>query len=397
MIRHTRQAKRYHPYHRPTNARKNLIVSKTKLFPVQEVAMEALDIYRKNGCDNVDLCYQMGLGKTLISLTHASLFGWRVIYLCPSAIVNHVYNQISTHFKGVRVGLGFFSPRAHVTLISYQQICRFDKTDAIFNYTFNTCIIDEVHTIRSCNNKTSTNIDMIKSRFYMGLSATPHKKRFLRFFTDNTPRIENIRYCDKKEEKGEGKEAQHSHEYIDLSSAQRQAYSAEIARLQLHNYKNPMLILQPMRKFLSDLKVSFVLSWLRNQCQPLKICICSESNAALFDIAMNLPKSMFVRADSTLSKTVRQQQLKIFENKEEVSILLANRSVIGMGIDMGFADIIVLVEPTFNKRETEQLIGRLTRIGQHPRNVHQQQIVEFVFRDTCEEQLLLSNGGLMQG
>ncbi len=390
MIRHKRHFFRYHPYQKRkhANVTESKIRNKTVLFPMQEIACDALDTYRKSEVWHTYLCLGTGLGKTLVVMHHAQKWGWRMLYLCPSSVMDHIKKQARTHFPGIRISFApNFNRRSHINLISYQQLARLRENDILFNITFSTCVFDEVHTISNCTKKTSENIKKIHARFFIGVSATL-QKRHIYCFDSETPIIFQPAATVK-----DSSLFLHKYEYATLTEQQTLLYESEVKKLQLCNYHTPMLILNPMRKFLSDLKVPLVVSWLMANCKnrKLKICICSDSQGALFSLATQLPTGTFVRVDSSVPKQARTQQLEKFESEHDgISILLATQKCIGCGIDLGFVDILIQLEPTFRKDQTTQLAGRIRRIGQQPRNLEKQEVVEFVFKNTCEEQLLKS-------
>ena len=77
-----------------------------------------------------------------------------------------------------------------------------------------------------------------------------------------------------------------------------------------------------------------------------------------------------------------------FQTDPKCCFLLASRGVAGAGINLGFVDIMIMLEPSYHLAETQHLVGRLQRIGQKPRNISVQQVIEFVLKGTCEENIV---------
>lgn len=404
---------------------KSNIVLKTILLPFQDVCTEWILMQRFNLFSRaVLITLKMGLGKTLISLKSAlmdvpSKNKKHILFITVPGAVNHIQNQINIHFANVRTNyqnfltitnLNFFD----ITVLCYTDLLRNDL-NLLRHYTFSTCILDEVHAVSARSKVVSVINDSVKANFFLALTGTPSKKYPLNVLShvaswpkpndNDDSSAGKAGVADIKEEKTCLTSFFSSQEQelskciqrisIDLNTQQHEIYMQHINNWnekKKQKKKTPIwTFLTEMRKFLSQIKVPFVTQLLKNieknagGCSSYKVAIFSEFATTLFSVQLNLLPNSFVKI---ISSRDIQKNIAVFNSQDSCRFLLATREIAGTGIDLGFVDVLILIEPSYHAYQTEHLIGRIRRLGQKARNVEVQQVMEFVVKNTCEEDIV---------
>jgi SNF2 family DNA or RNA helicase len=135
---------------------------------------------------------------------------------------------------------------------------------------------------------------------------------------------------------------------------------------------------------LSNSKIEEVHKLLMYYPSDWKIVICSEFTSSITMLRMHL-----VATSTLVAKTQTQAYSVIKRFREDVNqrVLLCTRGTCGSGLDLGFVDVLILLEPPFNCYHGKQLVGRLSRIGQRPLHTATQQVVHLIYTQSCEEHL----------
>lgn len=365
---------------------------KTQLFPFQHACVQWMtDTRQANKHNQIILCLKMGIGKTLLALTHASQFGWKCLFLTPSGVVPHIKEQITTHcFDKIRVNQTIIPGRvldSDITLLSYREFATLKKPnlDALCKITFSTIIFDEFHLLKE-RSKQMQHVSKLKAHFYIGLSGTydPQGKNHIAlmphaiFYTNSSlamppsfvqqPEIHTPK--------------------LQLSPQELSQYQQELQKCKDANL-NAILTFTQLRKNLSLQKIPHVAQFILQCPSHFKIACFSEFSSSLTSLGFHLTsRRSYVCVNTDTPIKSRNGQIKLFQQSQNNNLLLATRDIAGLGLDLGFVDILIVIEPTYHDTQMDQLVGRLTRLGQRPLHLHTQQVFQFIFQNTCEQQLI---------
>jgi E3 ubiquitin-protein ligase SHPRH len=114
-------------------------------------------------------------------------------------------------------------------------------------------------------------------------------------------------------------------------------------------------------------------------------CIVFSEHFVILDLIISLlyENSISYRSIRGPSGTSTQRSIDSFKSDPSVNVLLMLYSHGALGLNLTEATHVLLVEPTLDKSQEIQAIGRVHRIGQtKPTFVHR-----FIIRDTIEEQV----------
>lgn len=381
--------KRYHPYgqYKYKNKKQKRIKRKRiyplgQLFPFQEACVSWMKNIRDSDKHKsvVDVL-NTGLGKTVIAFHHIYSYQWNALFLCPNnpIVVQQMINLLKKHFYGVCFSQDLSKISLDITITTYADLAKLEDNHIIFKHVFNTIVYDEIHLLKS-RTKQIKQCNKLKGKFYIGLTATlGHEIVPDCFYDAQIYQPNNIDFA---------KRPSIEHYPLSLNPGQLVAYQQELKSCESLKDARHML---HMRKFLSLLKVNQCVSiFLNNVPNQWKFAIFSDFDETLKNLKLKLPPKSYLSIDTSVPAKKRPSVLKKFEEDNSIRFLLAKRSFAGIGLDLGFVDTLVMIEPAETRFETEQLIGRITRIGQVPKNTANQQIIEFFWKDTGEEKLIQS-------
>jgi hypothetical protein len=152
----------------------------------------------------------------------------------------------------------------------------------------------------------------------------------------------------------------------------------------------PYLRLTAHRSIVSGWKVPWVVQGLQT-CASRRVAIFSEFNGTLAKLAVEISMSFqHVLLLHCFGKNLkaRQRSVDIFTQPlGPIKIILCNVSVASHGLNLGSADMLVLVDGFYKKRNMVQTIARLTRIGQ----CENQTVIQLIHVGTFEENIFLGN------
>lgn len=338
--------------------------------------------------EGIILNMDYGLGKTVMSLSHALMFGWNALYVCPTTVFSHIRAEITKHFGSTVRCLEAkqWDPiefaKNQITLMSYHTLSRLDvaKTQA-WPYMFTTCIVDELEDAIKKDMVAKHMRTLVQSRFFVGLTgANRIEEKMLAIVRAETQRdVYTFRQCSNFVletqlcELSETCQKEYNHIKHDVAS------------------KNGLVahrLLQKARALVSADKVNRVLGML-SQIQGHKVLVVSEFVTTLEHISLELRRYkqnniLFVAAHL---KTQAQRDFAISEFEKPTSkfnVMLADSRLIGFGLDFGFVDVMIVVDLPQELLFYRQLQGRLRRLGQHPKKLAVQHVVEVVTKDTCD-------------
>lgn len=382
-IKRQKQKTRYHPYYLYSKKRKYKQkvkikhALKTKLMPFQDMCVCWL-IYGSKTKNKI-IPLETGFGKTLISFQFANLNNWNCLCIAPVNVIPHHIDEMKKHFTShvqTQICNGSFIKFLDMTFISDYVFQRLDKDSFLFKHSFNTIILDEIHTILNDKSKMWQHIKYLKYNNLIGLTASFHEEDIL--FMDYD--VYKLEYSMKRERK-----IQSSTKSLKLTKEEQILYNQQI------DYSSKMIKhkkdrLNHMREWLSTFKIKYISSFMFPRL--IKVIICSDFNSTLLQLSLHLPIHSFIKIDSDTKTNRRPKLLKRFETCSQIRFLLCNRKILGLGQDIGFADILIFMEPCLILDETKQMIGRLDRIGQQPMNLKEQQVLELFYEQTCEERII---------
>jgi len=258
-----------------------------------------------------------------------------------------------------------------------------------YNYMFNTCIVDELQDAATKPGVKAALTSAFCARFYVGLTAADkitgalrtlvrsysYKDDFVFMQPPNFVVIPNFIAMSERT----------TREYNLLKE---KVLSSEdgLRGHQLHENARALLSLE---------KVGHVAHILKSVPTRFKVIVVSEFSATLRNLSAMLPKFQHALLDTKIQKQEnRRKLLQRFQECDTCSFLLASLDIIHLGVNLGFADYMIIMEPPFLQWKKKQLLGRLRRLGQRPKNVAVQEIMEIIVQNTCDAQLYQSNNCL---
>lgn len=378
---------RFHPYkrfiiiHKKKNSLKNEF--KTTLFPHQDFCCDWME-RRRNSKETTAIINALptGHGKTFTVLMHAYKIGGFTLIICPDSLVSHHKNELTKHFNHFR----------NIKIISFSQFSKMNLSvdRNIFQKMYKTLIVDEIHLIKK-NTKLSHNLSLLRCHFVIGLSATPDDHNF--------PLFANI---DDKKDIFRAQKTDFTFKKINIkricftmTQEEKNACNAIITEQnsQLTKKNNPKSATKQcniLREWYSNTRLDSLLFYLQeNQFaqRKIKIVIFSEFKSTLLALCIHIPERLRLKLDTSVKPANRDEVISKFEKEANIKFLLCTRKVAGIGIDLGFVDIMIMAEPVYDVRETVQMVGRLQRLGQTPQNLPEQHILEFMYSNSNEEDI----------
>lgn len=338
--------------------------------------------------EGVILNVDYGLGKTLMSLAHTSMFGWNVLFICPTGVLTHIRSEITKHFgsqmscfeaKGWEPGE---FAKHKITLMSYYVLARLDLFEMQARpYLFTTCIVDELEDAIKKDAVEKNIRTMIQARFFVGLTGANRIQDSMLTIVHTIDRrnIYEFRQCSNFVLKTE---------FLSLSEGCKSEYNKIKEEVASKTGLAAHRLLQAARTLISQDKVNYVLCWLA-RLRAFKVLVVSEFCSTLQHIANELKnhKQNHILFDAKHIKTQEKRDyvIRVFENPtSKFNFMLADCNLIGFGLDFGFVDAMIVVDLPRELLFYRQLQGRLRRIGQHPKQVEIQHVIEIVAKDTCD-------------
>ena len=358
------------------------------LFRFQQRAVRWVYERRSNqsnrGCVlNIDY----GLGKTLISLSHAASSNWQTLYLCPPNIIQHVRDEIEKHF-GKTVSFleakhwdPFEFVKFDLILMSFYVLARLPE-DALTEhpFVFQTCIIDEME---DAVHK-ATVFHMLQTNcianYYVGLTGANRVTEPMLSLVRSQNILDVFTF---RQATSFGRQTQ----FITLPTDFVEPYHAlqtEIANL--HGLKANKVLVNA-RTLVSRAKIATVLSLL-SQLRGHKTLVVSEFSSSLTEIGRELQRyqqsHICYIAQKLRTQQKRNDAIHVFECNATVNIMLADLDLMCFGLDLGFVDVMLVMDLPMELLKYRQLQGRLRRLGQHAATLPWQHVVEIVMKDSCD-------------
>lgn len=371
----------------------------------------------------------MGLGKTLQAIaliTHLRRDRphLRALVVCPASLIDnwsHEISQFSTlQFYVLRGAKAIalcrtFLAEGPLAIISYEMLGREEIQSQLASCTFDLLIVDEAHYIKNADaGRTIATRKLINQAEYVALmTGTPLENRLKEmiqlikyiqptvavqveknlldqgimlpsvFMEQIAPVYLRRRTRDVLHELPDTVE---TIEWIQLSAADHQAYKANVGERSYSKMRMAVTLggnAQPSNKIvrLQQLHEAY-------QASGEKMIIFSFYLAVLKELEKVIAKDCFY-ISGQISIPKRTKVLDEFSQKPGHSVLIAQITSAGTGLNIQAASVVILMEPQFKPSIEQQAIARAHRMGQ--KNVVK--VHRLIAEDTVDEQLYrLVNG-----
>jgi superfamily II DNA or RNA helicase len=360
----------------------------TKLLSHQQYVVDKL----KDDMRPVLLSMVMGSGKTLTSIQLSVMMSGEhpTLFLTVPNVVDHIVADITKHTNIVPhvVTLAtYISTDSRLLVCSYNLLTQLSDEHALFQRKYN-IIFDEIHMIVN-RSKTINVIKTIqRGQRVIGLSGTPRNTTLKKqlsilgsdahlFFVDVTPpsvpiTIVSIVFPVDVQQAYQKRRGQLS-ETDATTTSSRPSYT----------------VLNDLRKLLSTSRTLTTVEVLSQLPACDKTVVVSTFSSVVTSLALCLPNCLLLNSSVNVKK--RRQVIQKFLSDKSTKYLLTTSSVIGVGIDLGFTNTIVVAEPSYTVEQTKQLLGRITRVGQSPSGSLSQRAYVLMYENSLESRLHQSN------
>ena len=305
----------------------------------------------------------MGSGKTLVALACHEMCFQRTFILTNKNVVPHIKRDIMS-----------FVPCHRDSICVYSH----DDTESYLNQDTDFLVIDEVHTITK---HMVSSINTIHRKFTLLMSGTPGSQK------DQSRYIDDLK-CTKNGETFLLSSCEllvrpiMCLQYMDMTESQTCIYTTNLSYMD--GRMKPLIRFRKMnllREMISGWKIQEISTILKRSIN-FKIAIFSEFNKPL----TLLSKLIHEVAISTIDRTPtdRDMLLNMFRSDMSKTVILLKVQHFANGVDLGFCDGLIFMEPIWKDVARKQAISRLMRIGQKP----SQKIIQFVYKNTLETKLI---------
>lgn len=371
-----------------------------KLYDIQYEAIAFLKEHNGNGL----IAYDMGLGKTVISLGYTLLDNKPTIIICQASTKEQWASQIelwTNKTSYIVYGQSYVDiPTVDYIIINY-EILQFHK---LTSYT--QVIIDEVQFIANADSKRSKKVqEMCKDKQVIALSGTPITRRPVQFYPILhilMPKVFNsfpkfaMKYC-KPELGTHGWEyngatnVEHLNKYLgkimirrtkeesldlpekrvipvrfDLTEEDMLSYRNDRERIvgvfsdgDYINNKNSLTFLQYLA-YIGKRKKA--VQWISEFIEIEKLVVFCKHRKTVEDLHNLVPNSVVYYGG--MSRKLKKKSLQMF--KDEVQLLIGNIQALGTGTDglQHVCNNVAFIELPWTPAEFNQATDRLWRIGQ---------------------------------
>lgn len=335
---------------------------KRPLLPCQQEALQFLQPQRRGQLIQMP----MGSGKTMVALALGVRHGlWPLLFLTPAPVVPHIQEQVDVSLRTIY--------HKHVNVVAFGE--------HVEPRPYQLLVVDECHLllrkprwvrqVRALASQIPTTIGLTGTlNIEPNAIARQHNilggnDTVLRPFYGGIVPLTVDQHVVR----------------LELSNTQRQEYDTIVVQNGMGNSDK----LLRLRRLLSGYKANPVVEWIRTYVPPqLRIMVVSAYHLTSLRLALDL---MLQRP---IPRIENASDLAAF-HANPLAVGIADRAVVGYGLDLGFVDVMILVEPTRHSDEFRQLAARLTRYGQKPTHLLRPMVVEFIYRDTAEDRIRQSH------
>lgn len=396
-----RKTHRWQPYTRPDYMK----TPHSSLFGYQRKGVKWVNKKtRKNEAeqDGVVLQVSVGAGKTIMSLKSAELRGWHALFVCPPNSGRHILKEVSKHY-GTTISATILTQWPtkwpDLAIMSYHTITSLKQEDVVARpKVFRTCIVDEVQDAVSQKQLHHKIQHVLHADCFIGLTGSYKLKDMYDILamlhTLTTKPQKHVFRC------WHPPDFVREQRFLFMTGAARQEYeslkkqvAAETQRLKRH------ALLKRTWKLLSLDKVEHVAQFLCAIPPTYKIVVVSQYSETIQALLRKLPstftKKMVVMDVTEKDMAKREQCLNVFLQMDGCKCLLANMGLIRVTVDLGIADVIVVIDQPYFAKDKFQLEGRLHRCGQRPKHLPISHIVDIVIKESSDAVLFRTNGGIL--
>lgn len=333
-----------------------------------------------------------------------------VLFLTPANVTKHIQQEVKKLQDDFNLPIALVDGKdannfgnVIVNVLSHESVSRMSVVEvATTKYTCDLMVLDETHMLV----KKVKTISVLHKLFYarkstIGLTGTarisPHALDAQLDILRRPCSVLDVEPV--KEDDTVPKQSQTHVVKLTMKPALRNEYDNMVRDLLVDDVTKRLAsvhLATKLRKMLSIAKVSQTLDFLQKNCPPpLKVAVISEYTAPLYALKMSMPmsfaQSVVTIAGISSNMKDRHSKLNTFRNDDRMRFLLARSSCIGIGVDLGFVDILIMMETSYQSHTTKQIIGRTTRLGQSPATLKHPWHVQLMYRDSIEEKLYQSN------
>jgi SNF2 family DNA or RNA helicase len=368
--------------------------------------------------DGCILALEMGLGKTIVSLSLIVDKPMTTLVIMPLSLLEQWYNEIQKHTSGLKVAIYHGKNTQNtdfnkydVILTTYNKVYQdFTKRKSGKFKLFSRVIIDEVHKLRNSKTKSFKAFQKIfrKTENKIFLTGTPicnNEKDIISLIllTNRTPYNRNDYWksfdleerLDKITEIREdvllrmtvkdtlpdklpkleiidcsnnfGNE-RHSTIYNNLVLDDTQILLKKITTLRLCSNESKLVDKKSVKgeypKEVSD-KIGIVLDIVKNKIPGNeKVIIFSQWIKMLELIQSALPDIPSLIYTGKLSTAEKESVIEKFNTDDSIRVLYITLKAGSVGLNLNIANNAIIVEPYFNRAEEDQAMTRIYRIGQ---------------------------------
>jgi superfamily II DNA or RNA helicase len=379
------------PYRQKVRA-KNL-VNKRKLLLHQRVAIEFLTKCLSDNKPGVLVDIPMGHGKTLIVLR---MFLERfnacqvisLLFVTKQDVVAHIREELEKEQ---------FPSQYLVVVKSYKDILKqkpnTTTTTAVPSYDM--VVFDESHDVFKKSRLVEQLRRYVHKNFVILLTGSAGSQREIQkqwnvLVSEGEPIVFRARPEHLK------RVVKNANEYtiqLQLTESQQLDYENQKQVIKQSSKSiEKVNCMRTLRKKLSYWKLEYVRTILVDAIfKKLKIAVFSEFANILVELRLLLPSKSIVVCDGSVSPRQRRIALKEFSSDTAKHVLIASSKLLSHGVDLGYCNGLIHLEPPWLRHTQQQTNARIVRIGQ----VTTQEILFLLFRDTMEIKLLASNNHII--
>lgn len=412
-----------------------------KPFPFQTIGIKWM-----HDRDNVLLADEMGLGKTMQAIIAARLL-WRenivnqVLIVCPKTLIptwqteiQKWWPQVSHNVMLTSSNRQFFlrlgTPNVIIKIINYEAICREAEWLEEQNFSHDLIIIDEAQRIKNPG-KTSRAVKALKTHRRWALTGTPLENKIedlISIFDFVRPKLfsnhkDDSRYTFSrdyvKSKIGPYMLRRRAEEVLDdLPDKSEQDIEIELEAAQRETYNRMesegVLELNEKGDSITVTHVFALINRLRQICnfdpvtersakldrllEDLEEVSESGRKALIFSQFVEYPYGLkrlakgleekgqqLLQLHGQIPQNRRSAVIEAFQSDRNITVLLLNFKVGGVGLNLQAANYVFLFDRWWNPAVEDQAVKRVHRIGQTQKVF----IRRFYCKDTIEERILM--------
>jgi len=345
---------------------KTFTSGKPKPNEVQNLTLDKLNKFRKEGKTKGLVCYATGLGKTYLSAFDAKNFGGKTLFIVHR---DEILKKSQKSFKAVwpEKSSGFFNAeekntKADIIFASIQTLYRHENLSLFNKKHFDYIIVDETHHSSDENITYSNVLNYFEPKFLLGLTATPER-------SDDFDIIKNIYdgnliheiRTEEAIEKGylvpyEWYRFKDNVDYSNIRWNNRKYYEEDLNQLLVIEPRDKLIIkkFKSIEKPIPQRTLAFCVN-IQHAHRFAEELKKNKINAAAIHSNTNSSSEFF------LSKEQRLKNTQDFINgKIEVACVV---DIFNEGIDIEQIDCLLLLRPTHSSTIAIQQFGRGLRLS----------------------------------